>query len=261
LGLIIKNLLLPLLLIILSANNVLGFTLNTSTGAAFEADEVAVNVASITCTNLGVSNEELLSLAEEAVDRFWNRVSTSRLQMIRGQISPVAAAFGTDVITSSALSVPSGILISCNTSTGNFANSSILAVALPTNATGRTINGSLILINDQANNQFASRTRDEQISIIAHEIGHAIGLGHSSVEDSLMFFKSLAIRVELGEDDLAGVTFLYPREQPFGCGTIDFKGTGSPLLYSAFLGLLVAFLISRLRYLRFPKISPLALDN
>ncbi|KAI3412288.1 ZnMc domain-containing protein [Psidium guajava] len=48
-------------------------------------------------------------------------------------------------------------------------------------------------------------------SVAVHEIGHLLGLGHSSVEDSIMYptIKSQTRKVELATDDIQGIQVLY----------------------------------------------------
>lgn len=225
------------------------FTMNNSAKIVFAQDEVKVNVAGGFCTNLGMTDEDLLAIVGNAVDTFWNKSPTSRLKLRKGSIVNVATDFHTGTICMPStncepnpdLAVASDILISCNNNSANFSSSAILAVTIPNNISGTTILGSLVLINDQASNQFDTKSRTEQASIIAHELGHAFGLGHSPVQDSLMYYATMSKRLALGRDDIDGISYLYPKQQPFsGCGTVDFNGGDKPNWWG---GLLIGFSI------------------
>ena len=222
------------------------FTLNNSAQLAFNKDEVVVNVASGFCSQIGITDEELLNLVGESVERFWNQSPTSRLKLKKGSLVNVSLDFktsnicntGTNCTPNSALAVSSDILVSCNNNTSNFTSSAILAVTIPNNIAGNNIVGSLVLINDQITTQFDSKSTDEKISIIAHEIGHAIGLGHSPVTDSLMYYATMSKRMALGRDDIDGISYLYPKKQPLsGCGTIDTNNIPTNWWGGLFLGL------------------------
>lgn len=225
------------------------FTMNNSAKIVFAQDEVKVNVAGGFCTNLGLTDEDLLSIVGTAVDNFWNKSPTSRLKLRKGSIVNVATDFHTGTICMPTtncepnpdLAVASDILISCNNNTANFSSSAILAVTIPNNISGTTIIGSLVLINDQASNQFDTKSRNEQAAIIAHELGHAFGLGHSPVQDSLMYYATMSKRMALGRDDIDGISYLYPKQQPIsGCGTIDLNGGDKPNWWG---GLFIGFSI------------------
>jgi hypothetical protein len=77
---------------------------------------------------------------------------------------------------------------------------------------------------------------DEKLAImISHELGHVLGLGHVSDPASLMYFNvSEKELLALSRDDAEGVTYLYPRQEPFagefmGCGTLAVvSGRGGP---------------------------------
>ena len=58
------------------------FTLNNNIDAGFSDQQVKIHVsANSTCSNAGVSKESLLEMAEDAANKFWNRVPTSNLSL------------------------------------------------------------------------------------------------------------------------------------------------------------------------------------
>lgn len=253
---------LPLLMLSFSAE---AFTLNNSGGASFGYDEVEINVeGSSACLNIGLTNEELLDIAYEGVDDFWNRAPTSRLHLKKGEVISLSNKFHTDPMCKAGtnctpnpdLVVPSGIVISCNTNNTDFSSSRILGLTLPNHIQNRTILGALVLINDKAGTQFESKTRHEKKTILAHEIGHALGLGHSPIKDSLMYYLHNENRHYLGQDDIDGIAFLYPMEQPkiAACGTVETQNKNAPL-EGALLTLLGLFVGIRGTGLLFSKRS------
>ena len=97
--------------------------------------------------------------------------------------------------------------------------------------------GSGIEINNQVNtfgrdNAMLGRAEDSLLSVLAHEIGHALGLLHATTESSLMFAYS-GNQERLGSDDVAGIKGLYgwAPVAPIGFGTdgtpaiVDCDGT------------------------------------
>jgi hypothetical protein len=147
------------------------------------------------------------------------------------------------------LSVSKDVLISCNNNASNFATNYVLAVTVPNNTSNSTINGSLIILNDMTpSNQLSLKSRSEIEAIIAHEIGHTFGLGHTPIKNALMYYATVPLRRSLGQDDIDGVTYLYPKEQPVSCGTIkyikDKKGPQNFIL-TFILGLFFTYLLKR----------------
>lgn len=82
---------------------------------------------------------------------------------------------------------------------------------------------SQIVLNGKAINGIES-TSDPEVSIelfkktILHEIGHAIGLDHSQINESekdfvpIMFPKGVNESIELKQDDISSLSFLYPNK-------------------------------------------------
>jgi hypothetical protein len=50
--------------------------------------------------------------------------------------------------------------------------------------------------------------------IIAHEVGHILGLGHSQDPAALMYYNAGGkAALTLGQDDIDGISYLYPRNE------------------------------------------------
>lgn len=210
----------------------LAFTFNNSVGLAFKESEVKINVVDNNCANgFPWTTNEIMDAAVEAANKFWNVVPTSRLKLRRGSI----LAADTDILNNeicisgdcsniNSAFVTTDILISCSheNTLSNFSNgnTSVLAVTVPTRYSVKELRGSVILLNSIPGNALSSKTYSELVSTLAHEMGHAFGLGHSPVTDSLMYYLSYDTRSHLGLDDVDGISYLYPREQPVSCGSI-----------------------------------------
>ncbi len=217
------------------------FTLNNNFAASFKKNKVKVYVAGDSvCT--GITAQELERLISPSVDDFWNEVPTSRLRLkpsgfstpiLTADINVARLCSPTDSACISAaqtagdpiLPPVDGIVISCNSNANNFTGNSVIAVTVPNSFASKKIKGAVILINDNANiagEGLRALSHSDRIGVIAHEIGHAIGLGHAdeSEEEALMYFRVVDQRSSLGQDDIDGVTYLYPVKID-GCGLFD----------------------------------------
>lgn len=235
------------------------FFLNTSTGAAFD-NEVNIYVTSnSSCPNANVTKEDLLEMAVAGAEKYWNRVPTANLTIKRGGILQTTdnlfltgklCATGCNAATD--VPAVTDIVIACNNNTtDNFLTSSYLALTAPNNLTNSEIKGSVILINDSTNTNFNTLSRDEMINVLAHEIGHAIGLGHTDRNEAMMYHLNNENRRKLAQDDIDGVSYLYPNQFD-GCKSIfglsidknkPFDPPNqTPFLWSLFIGLSIGYL-------------------
>ena len=220
------------------------YTFNNNFESSFKDNDVTVSVDELTtCASAGLTVYELRDLIEPAIDKFWNRVPTSSLRLKDGGFSETSTNINTGRLcapTDDACITAAGatvigpvkeIIIACNNNALNFGGANVLAVTIPNNFSGKSIAGAIIIINESST-IFSTLSKSDQIGVIAHEIGHAIGLGHTDNKSALMYFKTVDQRKALGEDDIRGVSYLYPMKiDGFGllggCGTIQNKD-GTP---------------------------------
>ncbi|MBF0360382.1 MAG: matrixin family metalloprotease [Oligoflexia bacterium] len=126
----------------------------------------------------------------------------------------------------------SSILIVCSTNSEMFpAGSGSLAVAVPLiENDSKNIQSGIILINDTVNSSnynYVRNLSDEDLkAVLGHEIGHALGIGHSPTDASLMYYMLNTNRNALSFDDIDAITYLYPGKfELFGasfCGQTNF---------------------------------------
>ena len=232
-----------LLIFLISTVQAYGFTLLSLAPPKYnKPNEIKVNVTSDGCSNAGVSAQRLLDLAMLAVEEYWNSVETANIEFIEGEITNFTGAGQSfDSLLNDARTLGDGnVLVGCST------NISATAAAVGGSGGNNQIAYGAVVMKNSAVN--FNRGEEISIAILAHEMGHVLGLGHSRNEIALMDSSGGAIGLnKLTQDDRNGATFLYPYESdPGSCwsslGTIeDVDGPGgSPMnfLFSLLLGLL-----------------------
>lgn len=268
-----------LFLLLLVTTGTQAFTLNNNFGGAFRKSRVKVLVAANTsCSNAGIDVYELEGLIKPAVDNFWNTVPTSRLRLDASGFSPAITNIQTGLLCSptdsdcvsdatasnSLIPAVTDIVIGCNENPVNFGVSpdNVIAVTIPNNFSGKKIRGALILINNSPSSvAFRNLNRSDKISVLAHEIGHAIGLGHAKddAQEALMYYRTVNMRKKLGQDDIDGVSYLYPKQLD-ACGLIgslDDDSSVPPMLWQMLLGLFfMILLLESKRLLKRPQARP-----
>lgn len=214
------------------------FTFNNSGELAFKNFPIKVYLASHTCDNIPFTNADLAFLTEQAVKKFWNTINISSLEIEYGGFVNVSSAFKTEGACSSTSSsggcqpnsnllFSDGIVIACNTdNSGENFGQGVLGLSLPINSSNGEINGSIVLLNDKSDSELINLNNDQMIAVIAHEVGHALGLGHSTESSALMYPSLVTKRTKLGLDDIYGISYLYPVDSSLNtCASINIDRT------------------------------------
>ena len=201
------------------------FTLISEHESSFVNPEVAIDFTSRgDCSALGMTVNEVFDLVMESVDKYWNRVPHCRLNLVRGNMVDIPID-GIDIIkpilgTSQLRAViervaNNRILVGCNAE--SFDSPRILAAGTIANNRG------LVFINASSESYFRTSSRNERLAVLAHEIGHAFGLGHSSEPVALMYYSTGGkVQEKLTTDDFDGCAYLYPNDFPGSCSMIPY---------------------------------------
>lgn len=250
-----------LLLLVLFSLNANAFYLSNNTGRGFSSNSIDLYIANDDCANAGFNTQEYKKMIEDAVEFYWNNVPTSALHINVKGISSSISINGDDHSAAMLKTPANSILAGCNDDVSGFDCSGGGGCSLGSalmNCDGATCR-SVLILNADSSSILQTYSDDAIESVIAHEIGHAIGIGHSEFEHSLMYFSvSGKYQKWLGQDDIDAVTYLYPNEGSvlglFGsCGTIalidnndddDSSGTGA-FLTSLVFGILLMLLLFR----------------
>ena len=116
--------------------------------------------------------------------------------------------------------------IACDTNFTATAGASAMGIANITTDGGRTINRGMVLLNVEGGGGILQATEHFRLVVVTHEIGHALGFGHS--DDSLAMMRSggnTGGNPGLSYDDQQGVRYLYPgneldQKQILGCALV-----------------------------------------
>ena len=213
-----------LLLILFTIKSYAVFTLNPDTGRGFKKNNLNIIISNSDCSNAGFSTAKFKDYVEDAVNDYWNQVSTSAIKL---NVKSINSSYDITGLTfEQALNtVPyNTILAGCNAtgatefdgSSQPSGKSSVLGAAVM-DCNGNNCR-SVLIINSHPTNSVVDLNRSNLIATIAHEIGHAIGLGHASAKHNLMYYAvGGKVQTWLGNDDIKGVTYLYPHEEEMSC--------------------------------------------
>jgi hypothetical protein len=225
-----KSSFVSILFFVLTQSNVASaFVLISPTYKLANPADTVVNVASGTC-GTNIPESVLLNAIDIAINQFWNTVTESKLRLRLG---------GVVAKTTLAEVSPGEILVGCNTDAGNggFANID------DNNGTGIvTLEKDILAVGF-----------DRLVWVVAHEIGHTLGLTHSGDPASVMTYDDHAWgpRPEhLAQDDKNGIVYLYPIDGQAGglipgCSVKASSGSRSPQeIWISFLQELAGVLVA-----------------
>ena len=200
-----------------------GFTLNPNMNG-FSSSNIDIQIANSDCSGAGFTTAKYQTLIEDAVDEYWNSVSTSSIYLKVTGINSAVDINGDQFSAAINIASSGTILAGCNDDVTDFTDGSILGAAVGTcDSSGCR---SVLILNSHANSYLKNKSDSEIKAVIAHEIGHAFGLGHSEYQHNLMYYSvSGKTQKWLGIDDIDGATYLYPHDAKIAgllgsCGTI-----------------------------------------
>lgn len=226
--------------LLLAAPSAHAFTLQSAGLRGWEASILPIKLNPAKC---GLAEPEMAALIEEAI-ALWNSIPSSSLRLEYGGASSSVAS---DFAAASPSLIPDSPVILCSDDfavesglTGVGAGDiSLIHDTVPALVQTGTVASSLVyapmILNATTNGQASTLalTRNQLKIILAHEIGHMLGLGHASQSSALMYYNVTAkTALALSSDDIAGIAYLYPRNEPFagefwGCGTL--RNVGGPM--------------------------------
>lgn len=229
------------------------WTLGNVDKRGFPISNIVIKISSNTCANAGFTASSMETLVNDAIHDYWSKVPTSSLELISGGL--VIADLSADDLTAAVpKAAQNTIIVGCSANAASFPSGGILGVGnISCNASG--CKGG-VLLNDTAATQLDTLDRNIILTTFAHELGHALGLGHTSVQPALMYYSGTGkTQMSLSQDDIDGISYLYPAEKELGglagaCGTIDLNGSsGGPgnFLGSLVVGLFLIGLINRIK--------------
>ncbi|MBM4257362.1 MAG: matrixin family metalloprotease [Deltaproteobacteria bacterium] len=177
----------------------------------FEPDSGSPVVMALNPTNVFPTGEEQLDAGLLA----WNTARQSTFRFTKG-VTTTSKGFSADGVNAASFNDPSGQLPDPVNCTGVLAAVSYVTVSdesrtLHEQTFARLLEADLVFANGW-DNCVAFKSPSNIAEVVTHELGHVLGLGHSTNPEATMFFRAHfdGRGATLHPDDESGAAFLYP---------------------------------------------------
>ncbi len=156
--------------------------------------------------------DDVNDLMDKALD-VWNQIPTLGIHLTRGSDS--VATIG-DSMAGTSEGTPVVHCVSDMEAVG------LNPEVIPGVATGQQVSASghlnygVLVLNAQVGASANIKTLNENlvVDVMAHEIGHVLGLGHSTDTSALMYYDASKRKTaSVSQDDVDGITYLYARDE------------------------------------------------
>jgi hypothetical protein len=242
-------------ILLMVSTSAYSWTLNSSARYKYSVNDIKVYIGSDTCANAGLTPATLELLVKDAIDQYWSNVAPSALNISSAGPSSISVNGDTTLTASANKTYANTIIVGCNSSMPDFSTHGILGVGGMA-CSGDTCWGALTM-NNAPGTAVATQDRATIVNAVAHELGHALGLGHTSVHTALMYYnlnENGKVQKTLHQDDIDGITYLFPNDKTLSglagaCGTISLDQKEQKNFWISFLigcSLLFLFNINRI---------------
>ena len=203
-----KNILIVSLCLFANTTPTFGFTLIGSSRAVkgWDTEKLEFHINPENCP------DNVNDLMDQALDG-WNQIPTLGVHLTRGADSSTAVA---SAMAGTSDGTPT---VHC---ASDMAGIGLNPESIPGVATGQQISGSgnlnygVLILNAQTGASANINNLNENlvVDVMAHEIGHILGLGHSTDTGALMYYDaSKRTNAAVTQDDVDGITYLYARDE------------------------------------------------
>jgi hypothetical protein len=187
------------------------------------SETITIHFNPSSCT---VAEATLNQLIDDAVN-LWSGSSKINLKVVRDPVASTSTA--AEFVAGTATDTP---LIVCDSDFGNTLGVDVDHIPAATQlGTHNPINYGAVVLNATSGAAAIDRLSETELAVvIAHEMGHLLGLGHSGSSKALMYYSvgSSSLPV-LTQDDEDGLSYLYPSAEysaaPLGCAAVHEEKT------------------------------------